>query len=190
MPFCAYSLIMNISWTLSFLKSSRSFNKGSSYQWGNNYLSVSYFIYVLLFLFISSERIQRYFGESIAMYFSFLGFYTMALVPPAAMGLFSKIFTQSDMDLVIFFSFFNLIWATIFLESWKRNCATLAYEWGTINMEPFSKARASYYGELGINPVTGRLEPQYPKWKRTLKFYAVSLPVVLFCLYCAVEVSF
>lgn len=134
------------------------------------------------------EKIQRYFGESIAMYFSFLGFYTMALVPPAAVGLFSKIFTQSDLDLVIFFSFFNLIWATIFLESWKRNCATLAYQWGTVNMEPFSKARASYYGELGINPVTGRLEPQYPKWKRTLKLYTVSLPVVMLCLYGAVEV--
>ena len=124
------------------------------------------------------------------MYFSFLGYYTLALLPPATIGLVSKLLTESDLDLLIFFSFFNLIWATIFLESWKRNCATLAYQWGTINMEPFSKARAAYYGELGVNPVTGILEPQYPNWKRLVKLYTVSLPVVIVCLCLAVKVSY
>lgn len=29
--------------------------------------------------------------------------------------------------------------------------------------------------------VTGRLEPYYPKWKRNLFFYTVSLPVMIIC---------
>lgn len=33
--------------------------------------------------------------------------------------------------------------------------------------------------------VTGRLEPKYPKWKRMWKYYGVSVPVVLFCLWIA-----
>ncbi len=35
--------------------------------------------------------------------------------------------------------------------------------------------------------VTGRLEPKYPKWKKKLKFYGGSVPVVLFCLFIAFE---
>ena len=30
--------------------------------------------------------------------------------------------------------------------------------------------------------MTGRLEPKYPKWKRSVKFYGVSVPVVFLCL--------
>ncbi len=132
------------------------------------------------------ERIHRYFGDTIAMYFAFLGFYTMALVPPALIGVISYLVSGSQpsqsMDLLIFFCIFNLIWATLFLESWKRHCATLAYKWGTIRSEPFEEARPAYHGTLGVNQVTGRLEPRYPKWKRAVKFYCVSVPVVLACL--------
>ena len=119
------------------------------------------------------------------MYFAFLGFYTMALIPPALIGLFFFMFSvwqSGHMDLIIFFSVFNMVWVTIFLESWKRNCAALAYKWGTISSEQFEEARPQYYGDLGYNKVTGRLEPKYPKWKRVMKFYFVSLPVVIVCL--------
>ena len=35
-----------------------------------------------------------------------------------------------DIGFVVF-AFFNVIWATLYLESWKRRSAELAYEWGT-----------------------------------------------------------
>ena len=31
----------------------------------------------------------------------------------------------------VMFGFFNVIWATLYLESWKRRSSELAYEWGT-----------------------------------------------------------
>lgn len=122
------------------------------------------------------------------MYFAFLGYYTMFLGPPALFGLFCLLPIPSLFEAVPFvplFSVFNLVWVTIFLESWKRNCAQLAYKWGTINSEPFEEARAAYYGRLAKNLVTGRLEPDYSKVKRLLIFYCISVPIVLFVLFLA-----
>ena len=119
------------------------------------------------------------------MYFAFLGFYTMALIPPALIGVFPTFMGQDNVNTMIFFSIFNLVWATVFLEAWKQNCATLAFSWGTVNTEQFEEARAPYYGTIQKNPITDRLEPHYPKHKRMLKFYCVSVPVVLFCLFLA-----
>lgn len=118
------------------------------------------------------------------MYFAFLGFYALYLVPPAALGLLSHFFDPdlTGIELVPLFCAFNLIWATIFLEIWKRRCAVLAYRWGTIGTEPFEQARAEFKGVLGVNRVTGRLEPRYPKWKRLVKYYGVSVPFIVFSL--------
>lgn len=33
----------------------------------------------------------------------------------------------------VLFSIFNVIWATIYLETWKRRGAELAYRWGTLD---------------------------------------------------------
>lgn len=31
------------------------------------------------------------------------------------------------------FALFNVVWATLFLERWKRREAELAYKWGTLD---------------------------------------------------------
>lgn len=33
----------------------------------------------------------------------------------------------------VLFSFFNVLWASIYLEAWKRYSAELAYQWGTLD---------------------------------------------------------
>lgn len=33
----------------------------------------------------------------------------------------------------VLFSIFNVIWATVYLEAWKRRGAELAYRWGTLD---------------------------------------------------------
>ena len=134
-------------------------------------------------------EIRAYFGETVAMYFSFLGMYTMCLIPPAFIGTFTAFFSWDSISLQLFFSVFNLVWAMVFLESWKRHCATLAYSWGTINTVKFEEARAEYYGVMSVNKVTGRREPKYPKWKRVAKYYCVSLPVIAVWLYAAFQVT-
>lgn len=107
----------------------------------------------VIYLLCITEKIQKYFGETIAMYFAFLGFYTMALLPPALIGILSIFLGHDNVNMMVFFSIFNLVWATVFLEAWKQNCATLAYKWGTINFEQFESPRPQYKGKLGKNKV-------------------------------------
>jgi len=133
---------------------------------------------------LCADDVREYFGETIAMYFAFIGYYTYFLAPPAFLGVLTTFYVSEGNRnfLVTLFCVFNLVWATIFLESWKRKCSELAYMWGTIDMEQFEEPRAEFYGELGKDPVTGQLQPQYPNFHRRLKFYCVSVPVMLFAM--------
>ncbi len=40
----------------------------------------------------------------------------------------------------------------------------------------------SLQGDLVKSPVTGRLEPEYPAWKRNIFRYFISVPVIALCL--------
>lgn len=40
--------------------------------------------------------------------------------------------TSQDICCVVF-ALFNVVWATLFLERWKRREAELAYRWGTLD---------------------------------------------------------
>ncbi|CAM1154814.1 Uncharacterised protein g11419 [Pycnogonum litorale] len=116
------------------------------------------------------DEIREYFGEEIAVYFAFLGSYTLALAPPAIIGILQLISSVDTIQEYAFFAIFNLIWVTLFLEIWKRNCSELAYNWGTIDLkESYSEVRPDYHGVMTEDSVTGRYQPHYPAWKRYCK---------------------
>ncbi|XP_048955718.1 anoctamin-10 isoform X4 [Canis lupus dingo] len=128
--------------------------------------------------------IRGYFGETIALYFGFLEYFTVALIPMAVIGLPYYLFVWEDYDKYVIFASFNLIWSTVILEVWKRGCANMTYRWGTLVMKrQFEEPRPGFHGVLGINPITSREEPLYPSYKRQLRIYLVSLPFVCLCLY-------
>ncbi|GCB66014.1 hypothetical protein scyTo_0000531 [Scyliorhinus torazame] len=130
------------------------------------------------------DEIQRYFGQSIALYFAFLEYFTFALFPMAVIGVPYYLFAWEDYDKYIVFATFNLVWSTIVLEVWKRRCARLSYKWGTLTMKKeFEEPRPGFHGPLGVNPATGRKEPTYPSYKRQLRVYLISVPFVCFSLY-------
>ncbi|XP_066983776.1 anoctamin-10-like isoform X2 [Macrobrachium rosenbergii] len=131
------------------------------------------------------EAIEQYFGSKIAIYFAWLGHYTTALTIPAVIGLIFWVFlwgrdqALEDKGFVIF-AFLNVVWASTWLEAWKRRSAELAYYWGTLDSqeETLSEPRPHFTGELKVSSVTGRLEPEYPAWKRNLIRYLVTLPLI------------
>ncbi|XP_025231140.1 LOW QUALITY PROTEIN: anoctamin-10 [Theropithecus gelada] len=130
------------------------------------------------------DSIRGYFGETIALYFGFLEYFTFALIPMAVIGLPYYLFVWEDYDKYVIFASFNLIWSTVILEVWKRGCANMTYRWGTLLMKrKFEEPRPGFHGVLGINPITGKEEPLYPSYKRQLRIYLVSLPFVCLCLY-------
>ncbi|XP_054142624.1 anoctamin-8 isoform X3 [Melozone crissalis] len=134
------------------------------------------------------DDICDYFGVKIAMYFAWLGFYTSAMVYPAVFGSILYTFTDSDQtsqDIsCVVFAIFNVIWATLFLEEWKRRGAEFAYKWGTLDTpaESLEEPRPQFRGTKRISPVTSAEEFYYPPWKRLLFQSLVSLPVCLACL--------
>ncbi|XP_034033119.1 anoctamin-10 [Thalassophryne amazonica] len=149
------------------------------------------------------DSINEYFGSSIGFYFSFLDFYTWSLLPPAILGLIITYFSgevqkemmqsfsssqatggdDDDAGLTIsgymIQAVFSMIWSTIIMEMWKRRSSSLSYRWGTLYLaERFAEPRPSFHGKLGVNPVTGRMEPLFSEWERDLRVALVSLPVV------------
>lgn len=85
-----------------------------------------------------TDDICEYFGVKIAMYFAWLGMYTKWLVAPAVLGIVTFILSNRGEVTrdwcILFFNIFNIVWATLFLEAWKRKSAELAYKWGTMDM--------------------------------------------------------
>nr|XP_014347287.1 PREDICTED: anoctamin-8 [Latimeria chalumnae] len=135
------------------------------------------------------DEICDYFGVKIAMYFAWLGFYTSTMVYPAVFGFVLWVFTESDQTsrdiCCVMFALFNVVWATLFLESWKRRGAELAYKWGTFDRpaESIEEPRPQFRGMKRVSPVTRCEEFYYPPWRRMLFQYFVSLPICILCLF-------
>ncbi|KAM3929384.1 anoctamin-10 [Leptodactylus fuscus] len=135
------------------------------------------------------DKIRHYFGDTIGLYFGFLEYFTLALIPMALIGIPYYFFAWEDYDKYVIFATFNLVWSTIVLEVWKRYCSTMTYRWGTLLMKrEFEEPRPGFHGVLGVNPVTGKKEPTYSSLKRQLRIYLVSVPFVCLSLYAAIYV--
>ncbi|XP_049574628.1 anoctamin-8 isoform X1 [Syngnathus scovelli] len=134
------------------------------------------------------DDICDYFGVKIAMYFAWLGFYTTSMLYPAVIGFVLWMLTESDQTsrdiCCVVFALFNVVWATLFLERWKRRGAELAYKWGTLDTpaESLEEPRPQFRGVKRCSPVTGREEFYYPPWRRRVFRWLVSLPICLLCL--------
>uniref|UniRef100_A0A3P8YUZ9 Anoctamin n=1 Tax=Esox lucius TaxID=8010 RepID=A0A3P8YUZ9_ESOLU len=134
------------------------------------------------------DDINDYFGVKIAMYFAWLGFYTTSMLYPAVIGFVLWILTESDQTsrdiCCVVFALFNVVWATLFLERWKRRGAELAYKWGTLDTpnESLEEPRPQFRGVKRCSPITGTEEFYYPPWRRRVFMWLVSLPICILCL--------
>ncbi|XP_026076927.1 anoctamin-8-like isoform X1 [Carassius auratus] len=134
------------------------------------------------------DDICDYFGVKIAMYFAWLGFYTTSMLYPAVIGFVLWMLTESDQTsrdiCCVVFALFNVVWATLFLERWKRRGAELAYKWGTLDTpsESLEEPRPQFRGVKRCSPVTGCEEFYYPSWRRRVFRWLVSVPVCILCL--------
>jgi len=105
------------------------------------------------------DKVRDYFGEEVAIYFAWLGFYTSWLWFATAVGSVVFIFwigglaakTQpfweqaSNWSSAVYAVFLS-IWATFFLEFWKRYQSKLTHNWGTMNYEEDEQERVEYSG--------------------------------------------
>ncbi|CAM9467714.1 unnamed protein product, partial [Laminaria digitata] len=96
------------------------------------------------------DDIRGYFGEKIAFYFAWLGFYGWALVFPAVYGVAVEIYliaegitfnevgwnyAQVSVAVIV------IMWGTIYQELWGREEKLIAVKWGTSGFEEIEKDR-------------------------------------------------
>eukprot|EP00043_Microstomoeca_roanoka_P027025 m.13337 g.13337 ORF g.13337 m.13337 type:complete len:921 (-) comp7245_c0_seq1:236-2998(-) len=75
-----------------------------------------------------------------------------------------------DNEATIAFAFFMSVWASIFIDFWKRRNAQLAYEWDVLDFSEEERDRPQFRGtKERFNPVTGEREKYYPSSVRLAK---------------------
>ncbi|GFR14091.1 anoctamin-4 [Trichonephila clavata] len=83
------------------------------------------------------------------------------------------------------FAVFMSLWATMFMEFWKRKQATLAWEWNLADldygMEQIRPEYESTVKNYRLNPVTMAIEPFLPFWSKVYRIAAAN-SAVLFVL--------
>ena len=81
-------------------------------------------------------EIRDYFGEMIAIYFAFLRYFAAALLPVVFVAIpYYFLGGRKDFEAFFFFAIYNMIWATLLMEFWKRKSARLAFKWGTLSLQ-------------------------------------------------------
>ena len=69
-------------------------------------------------------HLRDYFGEKIAVYFGFIGTFSLSLAIPSLTGLGTEVviayFVNIDHPIAAFYSIFIVLWSVFFLEQWKR----------------------------------------------------------------------
>ncbi|XP_015290452.3 anoctamin-3 isoform X1 [Macaca fascicularis] len=81
--------------------------------------------------------------------------------------IYAKVTYLFDNGGTVFFAIFMAIWATVFLEFWKRRRSILTYTWDLIEWEEEEETlrpqfEAKYYKMEIVNPITGKPEPHQP----------------------------
>ncbi|CAL1715387.1 unnamed protein product [Somion occarium] len=112
--------------------------------------------------FVKYDQIKEQFGESVALYFSFLSTYTKALLGISALGAGFYFFAAPYSTL---YSTLLVLWAITFVEWWRIKQRVLSVRWGTLGSFRVEKRRAHY------KPIAW--------WKRDLRMIT-SIPVILF----------
>jgi anoctamin-10/anoctamin-7 len=124
--------------------------------------------------------IRNYFGEKIAFYFAFLEYYckwliflTIGGVPIWLwqMGTGQKGKPHVDVEILPFAGAVVAVWATLFLEFWKRQEATLRADWGMTNFKQKEQPRPEFDGERVRSPVDGSLIKYFPWYRRIARFF-------------------
>ncbi|KAH7729860.1 Anoctamin/TMEM 16 [Aphelenchoides avenae] len=86
----------------------------------------------------------------------------------------------------IFFAATMSVWATLFLEGWKRYHAQLAYKWNVFDFEAEEEMMRPEFQfrrkKFRVNPVTQQQEPYVPLTEKTMRILGSSVTVLFFIL--------
>ena len=124
-------------------------------------------------------EIRAYFGEKVALYFAWLGFYGVALIVPSLVAGANYLYISLE-DIspeskgfhptLYVMAVFLVIWAACYKEEWDREQQICAVKWGTLGLEDAEPDRPQFVGDekekRRISPITNQKETYFPPEKR------------------------
>lgn len=123
------------------------------------------------------DEIRRHFGHHVAFYFGFLLYYFQSLASVAAIG---GSFWLAGMPYHPIYSVALVLWACIFVESWRIRERKLAVRWGTLGCGGVESRRLGFKPRrVEVDKVTGEEAEIFEWWRRELRM-AGNIPAVLF----------
>lgn len=98
------------------------------------------------------DEIRSYFGEKVALYFAWLGYYSTWLIPLCLFGIvvwIQQLATgRMSVSSLPVYGVFVSLWSVAFLEFWKRRQTLLATQWGMTGFEKDETARMQFKGDV------------------------------------------
>ncbi|KZT43215.1 hypothetical protein SISSUDRAFT_978754 [Sistotremastrum suecicum HHB10207 ss-3] len=122
------------------------------------------------------EGLRYQFGESVALYFSFLSSYAQSLIFPAALGL---LFFWYGAPYSPIYSTIIVLWSITFVEWWRIRERILSVRWGSRGALKVEVRRPQFRGDTTGKTVDTNDAGTFPWWKRELRMVA-SVPVITF----------
>ncbi|CAE6500154.1 unnamed protein product, partial [Rhizoctonia solani] len=124
------------------------------------------------------DKIRDNFGESLALYFSFLSFYTRALFVPAILGLIAWVLKTPYHPL---YSISLSLWAITTVDIWQVRERALSVRWGTYGVARVERRRVEFIAtsnqDQSEDNIAADADVLFPWWKREFRM-ALSVPVI------------
>ena len=115
--------------------------------------------------------IRDYYGEKIALYYTWLSHFSLMIIYPALVGLAAEfvvlVFLDLSFPIIPFYALFVVICAVFLSEFWKRTEKYTAMEHGMIDFEKTESYRTDFESECRTH-ITGTELLYFPEWKRSL----------------------
>ncbi|KAJ3108052.1 Anoctamin-7 [Phlyctochytrium planicorne] len=150
------------------------------------------------------DQISSYFGEKVALYFAFNGFYNLWLVWAVIAGLIVCIYGLGeatngssfrwallfDNTLTPWYGVFNSLWAMLMPSVWNRQANYLSWRWSTYDFEREESKRPEFKAtETRKSEITGKNELYFSPIKRRGRQFVSSLVMGLWVAIMAVFIS-
>lgn len=115
--------------------------------------------------------LKDYFGEKIGLYFVWLQYYTIFLIPAAIVSVLAWLWIAVNNNnpsslSVPYFAGFIALWSSLFLEFWKRKEKYTSMQWGMVGFEESEEIRPQFLGVKTNSPVDGKIIMAYPPFQR------------------------
>ena len=133
--------------------------------------------------------LRSYYGDKVAIYFSWLSNYSRWLSVPGLAGLtlylLSHFYGESKIYYTLY-SLFVMIWAQFYIISWKRKESELLVAWDNYTDEYAMETHNRLFkGTLRLSPISGKYEKFYPEYMTAFRVFLSllqSLPLLLLAI--------